>query len=1540
MSLPMLRLLIVIFAVVLPIQGFAALSIEETEELRRFGNEMAAVKGTLLTPPIGKIRPEVRQTQLYIERTILELAADELGARGYNLVVNIYGGERANVWVQKFQAGDSLESQWQRSHPHRPWPIRKWLGFANNKPIYEIGITTALLHEIKYDAELKFLLAHELTHLFEGHVEESAEVAQRWLNQQSDEVVADKGGVLRTLGKGNINGALIAMRRLLSNPQSGRNEITVDEWLEAFASAQDSHHHPGLRISILQFLTEYFKRSNPKALAEPLRRLPDFVRISSLGRPAKIRLSGPDKEIAQSLFSKNIWKKGELGTLERALRPIYNNQSLTREFLLTSLESISSSRRSASEKVNAALKMMSTLAIGSVETFTLAMDSLTADEVKGLTHFFAENTSKSNWSYESYQEKRKKVPQDWKVSWDTFNVFMSSGNGQLILEHLSRSMPSWRRYLEALSNLKLKGVESKVNVEEFERLIGSESILADGPLYKEYWRLLSLSNALSELDSNMPGVELPSKDDFVFFQNRTTESIAKIQAKSGHDFGFSDFVRKVGKAMALRYERDLLQSMGDQSLDNSKSIDLATKKARERYSDLDTWMDMAERQLVDVRSEPAQSAYLRYVDSIFSEKTGLVVNRHLLSNHTTRLAMAAAIIENPKYGRESKVRALKFAFLAQGHSAIWALKDLPEQARVESVLTRFLQTFSLAELEQLMVGHSADLTELLKHIGKPYQRLAPKAAPKDPFARVKWELEPALAYLSECVSGFGLLQSLNQNFAFETAGFSDVQRIIMQVSNTMRDANWLINRLYGDREPIARVQADALTFLSRLLITTRDQAPTFKVWYQSFERLQSAGGSNFMLTDRDLSTVREFVENGLSKLPDSDRYKFLKKDYVRAVISSEFLAQQGARAVLGETPNLQDRNSLAKTIAKVEKDLRLAAPDLSQRYRSLLVAPTKAQPHESEALFPGSDRRPEDQIQDMGTKTRALSAMIALVRRQPVPEQIQFLEYLMGRRQTLPDFVLRVNREYMESRPAQGISRIKSLPSLSDAIQVARSELALRSPLERAIVVNSFLAGPGGPLAESENLRTYVDHLLLNVAATKKSVAELLFRGLLDAEGEDKSLVVSYVMAQKPAGNVQTHLQEGQILNALVSFYGAPGIKLAQYLAFLNQFSEYQEHLETYQDSALPPTDLESLKLVRDQLGTHWDSNRFEYVGMIGSGSVNIAIEYLDRQTNESRIVSLLRENIETKTKEDFRRLKKLVEELATNPATESQFDFVRGLIGVIEKSVLLEFDKNHAFEMQRYAERLYNRDVNGWKIRTVKAHELIGKGVFMDKAPGRGARRVFRESPDVYRSAMAALLEVEFDNLKGVDSADGTATVPLIANPDLHDGQVLIDEANRQVTVIDFGQALSISNSEREFAADLLVMISGYESSSRAQAVIERWTRQFGYQNVQIDPERLKSALAGKDRMDVFVRVLALLETSGFSVPLSGVHWVLSANRIIGLGQKIGMPMTKRIGSFLLAKRVGVKLETFNWLSGAMGKMKKRIFPRKIRCESIFEVR
>jgi len=243
----------------------------------------------------------------------------------------------------------------------------------------------------------------------------------------------------------------------------------------------------------------------------------------------------------------------------------------------------------------------------------------------------------------------------------------------------------------------------------------------------------------------------------------------------------------------------------------------------------------------------------------------------------------------------------------------------------------------------------------------------------------------------------------------------------------------------------------------------------------------------------------------------------------------------------------------------------------------------------------------------------------------------------------------------------------------------------------------------------------------------------------------------------------------------------------------------------------------------------------------------------------------------------------------------------------LIHDSVCLEFNKRNAFDMQKAANQMYDRTVDGWKVQSIPVIELSHMSIFMKKALGITARRFLEQEPKTYRQIMKILSGIEYRLLLGITDRKTSRDDNLFANPDFHDGQVLVDATNKTITILDFGQAVPLTDSERQLGLMFLRAASKLDSP----IVVRDWIQLA--LGTSLNVEELKGILSSPDRMGRFVKLVAKIRARGGRVPIGSVHWVMAVNRQLALSKKIGTHLNLKVGALLLASKLHVPMSTYN---------------------------
>lgn len=653
-------------------------------------------------------------------------------------------------------------------------------------------------------------------------------------------------------------------------------------------------------------------------------------------------------------------------------------------------------------------------------------------------------------------------------------------------------------------------------------------------------------------------------------------------------------------------------------------------------------------------------------------------------------------------------------------------------------------------------------------------------------------------------------------------------------------------------------------------------------WFETLIKIKSAIPSSWPIElqkKTQLNAEKYFALLSLEK----KKSIFTNKE-LRSFISDEKIVDGMIEYIWYSGKPRADEN-LPKSIDHLERFyLNIdSSSRLSTLVRNRIAEKLKLQPHQRQ----WADKSDETTFTMMSAEGRSFvryfGGLIALVRTYSATEQIEFIRYISGHSPNMPSTIVELD---LKAKKHQ-LSRNQDLLLLAEK---ARLEMGEFPEAGRAIIINSFFAGPTGLLAKQDSRTLVREWLLSFVSAKRKSFAQKLLQAIEKTEGPDFGLIISYALAQKSKGGKP--LTEIEILKALLESYGVPGIKFGQFLAFSSQFSEFREAFESFQDEALPLSYFGLLKLLQKYLGVEWDPNRFEVLGMEGTGSVKVAVQVLDKLTNKTRILNVLRSDIEAQSRYDFDRFRKLSQELSKLDF-EDGIQHLSGLADLVEDSVKLEFDLVHSKEMHTGAHYMYRHQVGEWKVQSIQVHEVIGRGLLMKYAKGVSARKVKKEQPEVYAAAMRAYLRVAEMRLASENET-------LITDPDIHNGQFFIDVNEKTVMLLDKGQASYLYPRERALAIQLLRIVSNLSASTEFSVELAKYSDLLGTALTAQDLQRLTQIQKGKTMMDRYLNIIGFLRERG-KVPQSVVNFGFEFYRLRELSSQVNNGQTTRLDVLLL---------------------------------------
>lgn len=1480
-------------------------------------------KGLLLTPVSGKIESQVIAVRDYLRNIVVELSGQRLKEKKINWVLNIYANESPNAWVQQFVANDGPEAAWDKADPTTMWPVRRLLGFGDNKePIYELGITTGLLKLLKYQDELAFVFGHELTHLLEGHTDHDREAYRKWWSSQAHEVVADAQGIDKILGRYDLDGALLALTRLMA---LSKDQMSKSDILEALQNGAAAHHHEGVRISESQFYIEYLRRTDKRAAPKKMIEIPETMKLIFVSREAKLNqrsnkesekilnellddyyLKGKTYEYLfaeeESVSSRLYRTKGPKQNKLEDLSIRYSTKEELAAIVHRATKKIDASSVTDSVKINAFLQFVLSMTVKfNYDQFEM-WDGLDATQFRDIAGFLLKY-GKRGWRFDDFMHIIKKLRRQQEPHLE--KMFFDSKGGQKMLAFVSKHSTEWSRFYSDFHSIK-GYFDDGMNLNSLYYKI---DYLVDQIIPGELKEDL-LAKMLKELD----GLKEPQYEKL--YSSKWNEGYTLYSLFISK---FSTISENEGKKGDYAFGKKVAQILLEKDGRKKKYLDKLLKDLPQIFSERHSMVEKfqgimsLEEMIRSVPLDSEQKTYLAKqilkVISDFSKETNKDLETGIFQVRGAILDLLVEVFTKGQFSKQDKINVIKFfGFYFTAYMDFDFGKD---RTPLIDSMREFSESLTKGELMSLILDEIPSMKGLIKILNdnKDEKFTLERAkkidksleangfTPKEyikvarTFEEAHGRITNALRILIKNKLEHGLLQ-----FNAE-----DLNRIFAQLE-MYHEQN---SHLRLSRDKAHQINHSAAQALYLIFLHVHKGIKNFDQWFQMYSRLRAITGDAYSMSKEADDEIREYLKAQLNKESPKEIYERLKLDSIKNALKPRDLADYASRYASTLVNDKSTNKSIQQEIEVINKTLKLqdSFQEAYVLFRTEMTEKLKLQPESVDIIFPNSTKTVTEMATGLSSEIRGLSAVAGMIRSRSTVEQIQFIEYLMGRQTAEPLFLNQLEEDFR--------GRLGPTPvSILQQIRKLKADLANRNPLERSFVVNSILAGPNSILENAEGLKLLSEHILKPVKSENREVAEIMLDSLVRAEGHNKSFIFSYVLSQ--ATNSGSAFNETIIIKSLLDAYGAPGVKLAQYLAFSGEFKNFSEALESYQDAAMPISYYEALKLVQSRFGSDWDPSKYRINKMLGSGSVNIAIEVENLSTGQTEVFSILRKDIETKTTEDFRRFKLFIQALTESKDPE-RFNFILGLIDIIERSVTLEFAKENAFEIQKGVQSLYRRQMDGWNVQTVDAFEYKNGTIIMEKAPGRGARKILAEQPDVYKTALRALAKIEYGVLRGVGEKNNIVPVRLIANPDLHDGQVLIDVEKKLVTFLDFGQALPISNLEREFGIEILRAISKADRVGETAKLIEYQIKRLGKRDVVLDLRELSKILSKNDRMDIFVHLISFVGRSGYEIPLSTIHWVLAANRLIKLGEKVGYPIEKQFRNLVITHKVGLSTNFYN---------------------------
>ncbi|MFA5503934.1 MAG: hypothetical protein WC423_00810 [Vulcanimicrobiota bacterium] len=1493
----------------------------EKAELESWSERLRPDLGYLTTPPAGPVEGKFEQAQGYLIDLIDRLALEDLNKRKLDFQVEIFTGDVPQAALDDDM---SAEASWKEEHPGKEWPVRAWFGTptGSHKPIYRLAVNLGMLNTLESRDELAFVLSHQLETLLDHdrkdpYNEELLSPAnQSFVDPRSFQAEADKAAIARMTRAGfNPRAALSALNKLFSKAPVEYPSEDLNRGLVAAAHGQE---HQGMRVGLVQAEVESYVRRRHPATSKPPEPLPDLVRLEvapNYRKPVKdrasfardhqvlaLKLSGP--ETPAWMFAQGVPPK-ELGTIALAGGTVADKEHA----LLAAVSHLGENTAlTPQNRIDGFLRLL-------LSTEGETMPGRFGEESSGKVHrFLSENAS--GWNPNTFMNSLQRGQSSLHRRFVNGVVFNENFQrmAQDALPGLVQQVPSaWikssdqsRQELEELTGLIRENHTSGRNEWPLGRAVDQATLsfierLDAEALARESGehgapRAISLSNALLGLSEPTPEFQLELRE--------SAQGLLKAGAEVREDHIRLRLRPPYGEPHKLHgYLNEMGQSETWQSF------------SREFDSDFQALL----KDYVSVSvGQPGFSASSERTTAYPQKLEERLVK--LLESEEKDQALTH-LVRNLQPDRRVQGHSPRRAWLGQAAAAqakspqLWNQLVRPDRSQHSELLSKTLTEGYRLKPEDLPDTSTEHLMALAQRVEtgefKPrredYQSDSAWQQALDEYhqrqAKIDEVLQPVAPLESRLVLGRMALLGHHSGISEEvTRGLSKERfvRLLGSAEEAVQRAEALAE--LGGSGSTEQVGSDAGAFLVDGFLAIQDQLESVEQWYDLATRTIDFSHGGLQARVGSKKAMGQNLFTRLDQVAEPKLAGWLAKDQVMDILSASqasdlLLKSMGESTAPGASPE-----ALARKVELLDQqyELREKHPVVFTSLRDKITDRAQLQPSTVDLVFPKQERGVTDTNQAYSNRARALSGLLAVARQRSPQEQIDTVEYLMGRRELMP--------EYLEKA-----SESQAFAPLTTSLENTRQELLEADTQTRVMVANSFLAGPSGILRTEKGREAVIDHFLKNLNPGNRELGNKIARAVLSSHGEADTLAVAFILGQNPGedkdGPKKTRLDEATILNRLFDAYGVPGIKMKQYLAFTSEFEDFKEAFENAQDAAMPLNYYQVLKLVQARFGEEWPAD-LKIDRVLGSGSVNVAIRYRDEKTGQREVVSLGREDIEESTQYDFERFHKFIQELTRTPEDREKFGYVLGLLNLIEASVELEFEKEQAMAVQKMAYRTYQHQASGWTVKSIDAYRVENLGLFMEEAKGRTARKIYNEDPDTYNSAMEAMSAAEFGVLKGQTADKNWRPKPLFANPDFHDGQVMIDKDNKTVTILDFGQAVPIDNEERAAALDLLTIIGKADSPKAAARRLNK--RYFNKEKV-MTPQELVPILERKDRMDCFIHLLSAISQNGAEVPLSSVHWVLGLNRQMALTEKIGKPIAKQVRNMVIAHKLKAPLGVYN---------------------------
>ncbi|MCF8058484.1 MAG: M48 family metalloprotease [Bacteriovoracaceae bacterium] len=1443
-------------------QEFLKVDLKEYKE--RFRNNL----GELLNPPELPIRPDIEDAINAIETIVMDLAGPWIEKQANKLVISIFSSKEKNAFAL-------ANSELTKSPPvfdERPYMLREiWGAQKNNQPVFEIGVTVGLLQGNFTTDELAFVLAHELSHLMEGHVhhENDYDYRSNFYSSQVEELAADTAAIQLMMGKYNPKAAYTALNKILSENEDEEKEsvnplnedpLCSQDILDGLKNGISSHHHPGVRLGSIQTYLKYLQfQGEWKSIENEVgTKIPSF--------PYDEKSPKEETKIVKKLITNFFENLEELFFEGEIFQPEAFSHFAGRDDYFLVIETIEADAYHYCCQFVEKLSHINRTKTEKFLSFLLFLtwchryhsdSEITSDQSNILSSFLNETTE--GLTVEDFEQSQDFIDCLQKYH-RRFLDYCFSKSSECFFKDSTKHLDSWRNFLEVFITTSQKEIKTSSTIETlthyyqtyraFETSFTFSSLIRE--VYTDLDKNIDTNQFTKDFFSLIPGEShqhftqiLSHFRPYALQKNREENDegiyeplpsqvsiynslIAQFSSWPGNVLGPGSTIEIIE---CLNFYSGFLESLNDCTREGDLEYPTLGLLHFQNCFFHSSYITKGEH---DSTGYSYNYLFKQYINH--SSKQSLISSENL---HQLSLFLALYDPSENMFINLSKESEIKWRpFLTKT-----TLEDMK----------RFLEDLPSCLDNLEAIDDYGQLTLKLNYFVNSFQLLSAWT-----HANESKELFTNAAYLKKMIFSLREIVALKER----------------------REEHPNHN---GWEESIILSRYSQETF-SEALITLIDSVD-YKDWFQVYMLFCEFGFSKSHFSeDQYIKTSKYLFEVLKNEFSRDELIVALTDKKLRNLLHSHEFCELLLTYIKEKCP-IEDRDFLKSTFRKINNDLHLDVQftEVFLDLRNQVVQYYQIQPNELESVFPPDRRSLTEKLIGFSMKTRYFSAICSVFRSREFTEQFELMSYLMGRIDVIPEFIKEVHNDVLTETDGRY--------GLLGPLLNFKAELNHRSTVERAYILNCLITGYGGMAQDEEGQRILIDDIKESFPDEQKELVENMAQALIETDGHDCSLFLSYIFAQPPKGNL---ISKTQVFGAILESFGVPGQKLAQYLAFTNSFKEYYESFKDFQDSVNPVNHFEVLSLIKARFSNSWPDH-LKIIKTIGSGTVNLAVLIKNTQTNENQVLSIARKGIQDKTLMDFDRFKSFIDHLDRISHGKKEFRFIKGLVDVIKESVELEFDKVNSAKMQEMAlEHYSSRD---HKVETVPVYENFDHALLMGHAFGETAKVILEQDLDKYVLAMTHLFEAEWNVLSHLLS-ESEVESSSFANPDMHDGQVIVND--NQVFVIDFGQAVEVTKEDCLEGFAIAKIISGLFSPEKAHGILSNETN-LNANKITISD--LTEVLAFDDKMERFVNLLSITGERDEKIALGPIHWVLAVNRLYQLSEKIDVSFEAKITKLYLAQ-------------------------------------